>query len=197
MRIDFVLDYRSPYAYLANTQLGASGADILYQPVDILWVMKQVNNQPTPMCPPKAKYAAIDAGRWALQYGVPFAPNMALLGAMRQGQFKGELMSRAAIAGQQIGAFAWVNNALFRALWAGSDDLASADGRAQFLADHDLPRELWDVAETAEVEARLAANNGNAVTRGVFGVPTFFLEEEMFFGNDRLGFIRDRLEMAR
>jgi 2-hydroxychromene-2-carboxylate isomerase len=193
MQIDFVLDYRSPYAYLANTQIGAFGADISYEPVDIIWVMKQVNNQPSPQCPPKAKYGAIDAARWALKYAVPFSINRALLDAMRQGQFKGEMMSRAAIAGQQLGTFQQVNNALFSALWARSDDLASAEGRAQFVAYHDLPRELWDVAETAEVEAKLVANNEKALTRGVFGVPTFFVGDEMFFGNDRLSFIKDRL----
>jgi 2-hydroxychromene-2-carboxylate isomerase len=57
MRIDFVLDYRSPYAYLANTQIGAFGAEVGYQPVDIFWVMKQVDNNAFPMCPTKAKYA--------------------------------------------------------------------------------------------------------------------------------------------
>jgi 2-hydroxychromene-2-carboxylate isomerase len=193
MRIDFVLDYRSPYAYLANTQIGAFGAEINYQPIDALSVMKQVNNQPSPMCPPKSKYAGIDAARWALRYGVPFAPNGALFDAMRQGRFKGDLMSRAAIAAQMIGAFARANTALFCACWAGADDLASVEGRATFVAHHDLPAELWDVAETADVEARLAANNEDAVTRGVFGVPTFFVGDEMFFGNDRLSFIRDRL----
>src|ERR1700760_209049 len=133
MQIDFVLDYRSPYAYLASTQIGAFGVDISYQPVDIGWVMKQVNNQPTPLCPAKSKYAEIDAARWALQYAVPFSPDRALLDAMRQGQFKGELMSRAGVAGQQLDAFAQVNRALFFALWASSDDLVSAEGREQFV----------------------------------------------------------------
>src|ERR1700761_3605906 len=126
MQIDFVLDYRSPFAYLANTQIGAFGVDLDYRPGGTAGVMKQVNNQPTPLCPAKSKYAGIDAARWALQYGVPFEPNMALLGAMRQGQLKGDFMSRAAIAGQQIGAFRQVNNALFSAMWARSDDLISA-----------------------------------------------------------------------
>jgi 2-hydroxychromene-2-carboxylate isomerase len=193
MQIDFVLDYRSPYAYLASTQIGAFGVDVRYQPVDIVWVMKQVNNQPTPMCPAKSRYAGIDAARWALQYAVPFSPNRALLDAMRQGRIKGDLMSRAALAGQQLGAFAQVNRALFLAVWAGSDDLESAEGRAQFAARHDLPQELWDMAESAEVEAKLVANNEDAVKRGVFGVPTFFVGDDMFFGNDRLGFIKDRL----
>ena len=194
--IHFVLDYRSPYAYLANTQIAALGGQIAYEPVDILRVMKQVNNTPTPMCPPKLKYAALDATRWAKLYRVPFAPNRALLEALRNGRCENALFSRAGIAGQRLGIFEQVNNALFSAVWAGSDDLASAAGRSQFAASHALPDELWEMAESAEVEERLAANSERAVTRGVFGVPTFFVDDEMFFGNDRLDFIKDRLKPA-
>jgi len=192
--IQFVLDYRSPYAYLANTQIAALGTQITYEPVDILWVMKKVNNQPSPMCPPKAKYAALDATRWAKIYGVPFAPNWALLEALRNGHCENALFSRAGIAGQRLGIFEEVNDALFSAVWAGSDDLASAAGRSQFAASRALPDELWEMAESAEVEEKLAANSERAVARGVFGVRTFFLDDEMFFGNDRLDFIKARLK---
>jgi 2-hydroxychromene-2-carboxylate isomerase len=196
MMIQFVLDYRSPYAYLANTQITTLGAQIAYEPVDILWVMKKVNNQPSPMCPPKAKYAALDATRWAELYGVPFAPNWALLEALRNGHCRNDMFSRAGIAGQRLGIFEQVNNALFSAVWAGSDDLASAAGRSQFAASRALPDELWEMAESAEVEERLAANSERAVARGVFGVPTFFVNDEMFFGNDRLDFVKVRLKSS-
>jgi 2-hydroxychromene-2-carboxylate isomerase len=194
--IQFVLDYRSPYAYLANTQIAALGTQITYEPVDILWVMKKVNNQPSPMCPPKAKYAAVDATRWAKIYRVPFAPNWALLEALRNGHCENALFSRAGIAGQRLGIFEEVNDALFGAVWAGSDDLASAAGRSQFAASRALPDELWEMAESAEVEESLAANSERAVACGVFGVPTFFVDDEMFFGNDRLDFIKARLKPA-
>jgi 2-hydroxychromene-2-carboxylate isomerase len=52
MQIQFILDYRSPYAYLANTQIMSMGVQIKYEPVEIVSVMKRVNNQPSPMCPP-------------------------------------------------------------------------------------------------------------------------------------------------
>ena len=118
MQIRFVLDYRSPYAYLANTQIRLLSAPIKYEPVDILWVMKQVNNQPSPMCPPKAKYARLDATRWVRQYGVPFSPNGRLIEAMKLGQFKNDLLSCAGIAAQKLGVFERGNNALFDAVWA-------------------------------------------------------------------------------
>jgi 2-hydroxychromene-2-carboxylate isomerase len=119
-----------------------------------------------------------------------------LLEALRNGHCKNDLFSRAGIAGQQLGIFEQVNNALFSAVWAGSDDLASAEGRSQFAASHALPDELWEMAQSAEVDERLAANGERAVARGVFGVPTFFVNDEMFFGNDRLDFIKARLKPA-
>jgi 2-hydroxychromene-2-carboxylate isomerase len=196
MLVDFVLDYRSPYAYLANTRLRTLGAQINYEPTDILWVMRKVNNQPSPMCPPKAKYAGIDALRWAKSYGVSYCPNGPLLDALFQGHLRSDLLSRAAIAGQLLGAFERINDALFSLVWAGSDDLTSAEGRTQFAASRSLPPELWEVAESAEVEKKLAANNERAVARGVFGVPTFFVNDEMFFGNDRLSFVRAELDQV-
>jgi 2-hydroxychromene-2-carboxylate isomerase len=130
MQVQFVLDYRSPYAYLANTQIASLGAQVSYEPVDILSVMKEVNNQPSPMCPPKAKYAGLDATRWAKHYGVPFSPNMALLAALRQGDLENDLLSRAGIAGQLLGVFQQTNDALFSAVWSGVDDLSTGrDGR--------------------------------------------------------------------
>lgn len=194
MQLQFVLDYRSPYAYLANTQTAVLDAQIDYEPVDIVVVMKAVNNQPSPMCPPKAKYAALDAARWAKLHGVPFAPNRALLEALRDGRCRSDLLSRAAIASQLLGVFGSTNDALFRAVWAGTDDLASVEGRSRFAVSRALPEELWTMADSADVEARLAANSGRAAIRGVFGVPTFFVDDEMFFGNDRLDLVKARLQ---
>jgi 2-hydroxychromene-2-carboxylate isomerase len=140
------------------------------------------------------KYAGLDAARWAKLYGVPFSPNWALLEAVGQGRCKSDLLSRAAIASQRLGVFEQTNDALFSAVWAGSDDLASADGRSRFAASRALPEELWEMAESAEVEKKLAGNGELAVERGVFGVPTFFVDDEMFFGNDRLDFVKARLK---
>jgi 2-hydroxychromene-2-carboxylate isomerase len=196
MQIEFVFDYRSIYSYLANTQMKTLGAEIDYQPVDIVAVMKAVNNQPSPMCPPKARYSHVDALRWARLYNVPLSPNRALLDAMRQGALKNALLSRAAIAAQRIGIFDQVNDALFSAVWAGSEDLATEEGRAQFVASHRIPAKLWDETESSEVAAQLASNNERAIANGVFGAPTFFVDQEMFFGNDRLTFVRDKLTAA-
>jgi 2-hydroxychromene-2-carboxylate isomerase len=197
MQVQFILDYRSPYAYLANTQIMSMGVQIEHKPVEIVSVMKRVNNQPSPMCPPKAKYAGVDAARWAKHYGVPYSPNRPLLEALRTGQLKSDLLSRAGIAAQKLGAFQQVNDALFGAVWGCSAALTSAVDRLNFLTSRALPPELWDVAESAEIQELLAANGERAIAQGVFGVPTFFVDGEMFFGNDRLDFVKAKLDVAR
>ena len=197
MQVQFILDYRSPYAYLANTQIMSMGVQIEHKPVEIVSVMKRVNNQPSPMCPPKAKYAGVDAARWAKHYGVLYSPNRPLLEALRTGQLKSDLLSRAGIAAQKLGAFQQVNDALFGAVWSCSAALTSAVDRLNFLTSRALPPELWDIAESAEIQELLAANGERAIAQGVFGVPTFFVDGEMFFGNDRLDFVKAKLDVAR
>ncbi|WP_315750129.1 MULTISPECIES: DsbA family protein [unclassified Bradyrhizobium] len=72
--IDFYFDFRSPYSYLAHSQLGTLDAELSYHPVDIVAAMKQVGNRPTTLtCPVKGKYAGADLQRWAKRYGVPLS----------------------------------------------------------------------------------------------------------------------------
>ncbi len=196
MRVDFFFDYRSPFAYLANTQIGGLAAEPIFRPIDGFRVMKAVNNQPTPECPPKARYSALDAARWARRYGLAYAPNQALMQAMAAGQLDGAMLLRAALAAEALGMFPAVHASLFDAVWAGSDDLVSEAGRAAFLAARGLPATLWQAASDPAIADRLAAQNKEAAVRGVFGVPTFFVEDEMFFGNDRLSFVAARLSAA-
>lgn len=197
MEVTFVFDHRSIYAYLANSQMSALGAEIRYRPVDIRAVMRAVNNQPSPLCPPKTRYARVDALRWAKLYGIPLAPNEALLSALRQNDSMGDLLSRAALAAARLGIFAKVNDALFAAVWAGSEDLSTEEGRSLFCEKYGIPVTLWDDAHSDAVGAELESNTAWAIAHGVFGAPTFFVGEEMFFGNDRLDFVRERLEAAR
>jgi hypothetical protein len=75
-----------PLRYLASTRLKTLGIDAEHTPIDILTVMKAVNNQPSPACPPKARYAAIDVARWAALYGVPLEINWPLLATAREGR---------------------------------------------------------------------------------------------------------------
>jgi 2-hydroxychromene-2-carboxylate isomerase len=64
-----------PVLLFGQSQVKRLGVQIVYTPVDIVSVMKKVTNQPSTMCPPKAKYAGIDSARWARHYDIPFSPN--------------------------------------------------------------------------------------------------------------------------
>ena len=194
MSLDFYFDYRSPFSYLANTQIRTMKASTKYLPVDVLAVMKRVSNQPSTACPPKARYAMVDAQRWAEHYGVPFVPNFGLLTAMAKGQVCGDLFSRAGLAAQKQDVFENVHDALFAAVWAGTDDLVTAEGREAFAKAH-APQapDLWSLAESQGVLDEINAQSDAAAERGVFGVPAMFVGAEMFFGNDRLELARSRL----
>lgn len=196
MSLQFVFDYRSPYSYLANTRLSSLDEPIDYQPVNALAVMRKVNNRPSPECPPKARYAMKDAGRWARLYGVPLAPNPALMQAMRAGSFDGALFCRAGLAAMDLGVFERAHPALFEAIWAARDDMLSDEGRASFLVQHGIDADIWHRAESTDIREWLAQNDEDAATRGVFGVPSFFVGEELFFGNDRLDFVRAALQTS-
>lgn len=195
VRIEFISDYRSPYSYLANGKLKTMEVSVDHKPLDIVAVMKLVNNQPSPTCPPKARYAAIDAHRWAKLYGVEFSPNRALFDAMMAGAFDGAMLSRAALVAQQLGIFDRVNDALFEAMWAGDDDLASEEGRKSFLQTRRIAADdLWRLASEPEIVKLQTVQAKEAAARGVFGAPTIFVDDEMFFGNDRLPFVEARLK---
>jgi 2-hydroxychromene-2-carboxylate isomerase len=194
MLVEFVFDYPSPYAYLACTQLQSLDAQVRYEPIAIIEVMKLVNNQPSPACPPKARYAAIDAARWAQRYGIPFEINQAFLAALRTRAFDYQILTRGALVADELGAFARYNEAMFAAIWGKPQDVVTEDGREAFLQrlGIDAPH-FWRRAQSAAVRVELERRNEIAAQRGVFGVPTFFIANEIFFGNDRLDFVRERV----
>ena len=194
MLVEFIFDYPSPYAYLASTQVGRLGVPVRYEPVGITDVMRRVNNQPSPACPPKARYSGMDAGRWARRYGIPYEPNRAFLAALGTGSFDYQVLTRGALVAQELDLFAPYNTAMFAAIWAKPQDIVTADGRETFLKKHGIDAPFfWQRAESSQLRAELEARNEAAAKRGVFGVPTFFVDNEMFFGNDRLDFVRARL----
>lgn len=192
----FVFDYRSPYAYLANTQLATLPQPADYVPVDIVAVMDIVGNQPSPKCPAKARYAGIDAARWARIYGVPFAPNRAVMQAMGKGDIAADLFSRAACAAQELGVFEQMHNALFTAYWGVPEDLLSDAGRTQLLRAQGIDVDVWQRADDDAIRQQLRHNVEYAAEKGIFGAPSFLIGDELFFGNDRLEMVRATLQKS-
>jgi len=111
-----------------------------------------------------------------------------------QGRLDKTLFSRVGVAAKEMGIVEQVSDALLGVVWAGTDDLTTSKGRSSFLVSRSIPSDLWDIAASPEIAQQLAVNDQNAAERGVFGVPTFFVDGEMFFGNDRLQFVEAQLD---
>lgn len=183
-RVEFFYDYVSLYSYLADSQLpGLSGAEIGYRPMLLGAVMQATGNRPPGSVEAKRQYLRDDAARWARRYGIPLNMNP----LFPQNTLKA---LRLALVAQKHGVFAVVHRALFDAMWVREKDLDSNEELSEIA--HDAGIGLEETGQQAIKDA-LKANTDEAVERGVFGAPTFFVGEEMFFGNDRLDFVREAL----
>jgi 2-hydroxychromene-2-carboxylate isomerase len=186
--VAFHFDYRSPYSYLAMTQTG--DIDLTLHPFDVIDVMKRVGNTPTTItCKVKGQYATIDLGRWASRYGVPMNRNP----QMRE--IDGRRLLRATLAIPDGPERRKAVVALFKAMWGEPAPLGSPAEIAAVLASAGVAgaAALAERMDDEALEAQLDTANATAAERGVFGSPTFFVGDEMFFGNDRLTFMRDAM----
>jgi len=195
-QIEFYFDFLSPYSYLATTQFphirAETGAEIVYRPFRILELMKLVGNRPTTVeCKSKGIYAGADIQRWAARYHVPYAPNQ-----HRRG-FDHDLLRRAALAAIEQGHGDTFVRAVYGAIWAGDVNLAERSNVAALLDQGGVDGEaLLKVAGDARYGELLDESTQAAAQRGVFGSPTFFVGDQMFFGNDRLDFLVEALKAA-
>jgi len=195
-QIEFCFDFASPYSYLAATRLpaltAATGAEIVYRPFRLLELMKIVGNRPTTIeCKNKGEYARADIGRWAARYKVPFRRNPNLR------SFDYAALGRGALVAIDQGRGADYVDAVYRAIWAGEQNLADTTVLAGLLdqAGFDGAMLLREAAGAEYVE-RLDRQTSEAAERGVFGSPTFFIRDQMFFGNDRLDFVIEAANAA-
>jgi 2-hydroxychromene-2-carboxylate isomerase len=190
--IEFFYDLGSPYSCLALTRLLEIDVALALRPMKILEIIKKVGNVPTTItCAAKGRYARIDLGRWAQLYGIAFNPS-----DMRAND--GNACSRAVLAAVDARQAAAISLALFRAIWSKGKTLANS---AHVLAA--LTHAGIDSAPVAaridspKTGAALDANTDEAAERCVFGSPTMFVGEAMFFGNDRMDFVREELARLR
>jgi 2-hydroxychromene-2-carboxylate isomerase len=191
-RLEYFFDYVSPYSYLADSQVPAlvnrTGAELVYRPFLLGGVMKAAGNSPPATVAAKARYMPADIARWLRRYGLGFEFNphfpVNTVKAMR-----------GALAALDQGVFPAYHAALFRAMWREKQNLGDEAVLRGVIegAGLDAGAILSRAGEDA-VKERLRANTEEAVARGAFGAPTFFVGDEMFFGNDRLDFVEEALK---
>ncbi|KQT08990.1 2-hydroxychromene-2-carboxylate isomerase [Ramlibacter sp. Leaf400] len=192
--LDFYFDVGSPAAYLAWTQVPRlaqeTGASVHYKPMLLGGVFQATGNRSPMEVPPKSRWMNEDLARFARRYGVAFRHNphfpINTLTLMR-GALGLQMRDPARL--QPYG------DAMFRAIWVEGRNMndPAAVGAALQQAGFD-PRELLALTQDAQVKDHLKAVTQAAVARGVFGAPTFFVGDQMFWGQDRLDFVKEALQ---
>jgi 2-hydroxychromene-2-carboxylate isomerase len=185
--IELYFDVGSPYSYLAVTQADAierrTGAKVRLRPIVLGAVFKATGNTPPAQVASKAKWMLKDLACWAEAYGVDFRfPSRFPLNTLTT--------ERAITAAERVlgdDAARRLTRALFESYWVEDRDVSDREVIA------DVARKLeLDVAAIAgaidaqETKDLLRARTDEAVARGAFGAPTFFVGDRMFFGNDRI-----------
>lgn len=187
--IDFIFDFGSPNAYLAWRVLPEiaerTGAAINLIPCLLGGIFKATNNQ-SPVAAfaevqGKLAYEALETRRFVARHG---------LSAFRQNPHfpvNTLLLMRGLIAARRAGVGDRYLEAMLAGMWEQGEKLDDSEVAARVLQAAGLdPQPLLAATQDPEVKAELVANTEAAVARGVFGIPTFFVGEEMFFGKERL-----------
>ncbi|HIF91818.1 MAG TPA: 2-hydroxychromene-2-carboxylate isomerase [Myxococcales bacterium] len=191
--VEFFFDYGSPYSYLADSRLEGlrqrTGAEIVYRPMLLGGVFKATGNRSPFLEPVEAKqrYFSLELRRTVARLGVAFKhnPNFPIntLGLMR-----------AAYAAQSLDVFPTFHLAIYLAFWTKGADLGQGEVIEKVLSEAGLEgREILELSVSDESKGALRATTDEAVERGVFGAPTFFVGGEMFFGNDRMDLVEEEL----
>jgi 2-hydroxychromene-2-carboxylate isomerase len=192
--VEFYFDVGSPAAYLAFHRLPAicesAGATLVWRPMLLGGVFQATGNQSPANIPAKGKYIFADFERYARRQGTPFRRNphfpINTLTLMRM------------VTGVQLREpermvpFADV---VFRAIWSEGRNMNDPAVVAAVLQENGFdPEALLALANDPQVKEHLKSETQQAVARGVFGAPTFFVDGEMFWGQDRLDFVKEALE---
>jgi 2-hydroxychromene-2-carboxylate isomerase len=184
--IEFFFDIGSPYSYLAATQIDGlgerSGARIRWRPFLLGGVFKATKNIAPATVQAKANWMLEDLALWATLYDAPFKFNS---------KFPlNTITTMRVITGAAETTIPALTLALFDAMWADDLDVSSPDVIRQVAESIELDGDsLLEAAAAQETKDLLRATTDEAVSRGAFGAPTFFVGERMFWGNDRLPII--------
>ena len=191
--LEFFFDLGSPASYLAYTQLPAlcaeTAAQLVYQPMLLGGVFKATGNASPITVPAKGRYMFDDLARYAQRYQVTlrFNPHFPINTLVLMRAVTGIQMCQP----ERFDAFV---DCLFRALWIEGLNLGDPAVVANVLTEHGFdPDEILALANDESVKTALKDKTEQAIQRGVFGAPSLFVGNQLFFGQDRLEFVREAL----
>lgn len=182
-KINFYFDFLSPYSYVAWTWVRAQDYDFTYTPVSIPSIISHYGTLGPAQIKPKRNYLFKDLLRYTKMNNIPFTSPKNLpfnsLYALR--------LALAEVAGESQKE---VIDAIFRAGWEHGLDIGSDDVLREILAQKGLSvDELFAKMEAREARIHLKNNISKALEQDLFGVPSFLVDEEIFWGNDSIKYL--------
>lgn len=186
--VRFLFDYASPWAYLADALLEKQlpGLPISYQPVYLRGF--EAFAKGIPYVPAKLIYMAKDIQRCTAFHAVAFRPPTVF-------PINGLHALRGALVARRLGRFEEFHRAAFRAAWAEDRDISNAEVVIALAAELGFDEaEFRPRLGSPEVKDELLRVTQEAVGQGVFGVPSFFAGGELFWGHDRMDYVRRAAE---
>ena len=199
-KVEFLFDFGSPNAYLSHLVIPEiekrTGATFVYLPVLLGGVFKLTNNRSPAESnvgiKNKPEYQRLETARFVRQHNItryqhnPFFPVNTLM------------IMRGAVAAQQLGIFERYVDEVYRHMWAEPKKLDDPAVLRTALLESDLPADrLFELVQTAPVKEALMAETQRAVDRGTFGSPTFFVDDDIYFGKDRLRDVEEAIVAKR
>ncbi|MCW5771928.1 MAG: 2-hydroxychromene-2-carboxylate isomerase [Rhodospirillaceae bacterium] len=189
--VECYFDYGSPASHLGFFALRpiarAAGAEIVWRPILLGAVFKAIGSHSPVDIAPKGKWMMWDLANYATRYGVPFAHNPHFV-------INTLPLMRGALVAERRGELERYSEAMFLAIWRDALNMGNPAVIAATLAKAGFDAEAYlaGVQEPA-IKDDLKARSDAAVARGVFGVPTYIVGDRMWWGQDRLEWVKEAL----
>lgn len=189
--VEFFFDFMSPPTYLAYRRLPAiaerCGANIVWRPLYTIGLHQLVGNQSPIMVPNKGAWIAKDLNRFVARHGIAYRANP-------HQPVKVVPSLRGAFVAEEAGFLPAYLEAVFQAMWVEGRNIGDLKELAALLSAAGLDADLiLTRIEEPAIKAKLVANTQEAADRGAFGAPSFFVGDELFWGQDRLDFVEEAL----
>lgn len=198
--VKFLFDFGSPNAYMCHKVIPAiehrTGVQFEYVPILLGGLFKLSNNRSPAEAfadiPNKRAYDKLEIKRFLVKHQLDqfrFNPNFPV---------NTLTLMRGAIAAKKLGVFKPYIDAMYAGMWEAGLNLSDPAVIHKHLVQNNLDAEAFlSAIQEADVKSELLSNTQNAFEKGAFGSPTFFVNEEIYFGKDRLREVEEAISMSR
>ncbi len=190
--VEFCFDYASPWSYLAESRIekALEGLPVQIQRIPVYLRGFEMFRSAMPFPPAKLAYIMKDLQRFASLYDIPIKTPANF-------PINGLYLLRGTLSLEECPEWDTYRQAAFRATWADDRNVSDPGTAIEIAVESGLDREKFSAGiASPAIKEKLKANTERTVARGAFGVPTFFVGDEIFWGQDRLDFVRREVERA-